>query len=81
MSASKAAKENAANIPGLISSHGSRKEENNSANKESMRANARSRQGNGDGSTKKVYNDDMNDAALANILETDRFKNVKVHKN
>ena len=81
MSASKVAKDNAQNIPGLISSHGTRKDENHSTGKESIRANARSRQNNQDGSTKKALNDELNDAALANILETERFKNIKVHKN
>ena len=50
-----------------------------------MRAPARSRQSNQDGganSTKKAsQNDDLNDAALSNILETERFKHIKVHKN
>ena len=81
MSASKVAKDNASSIPGLISSHGTRKDENQSAGKESVRTGGRSRQNNQDGSTKKALNDELNDAALANILETERFKHIKVHKN
>ena len=54
----KVVKENASNIPGLMSSHSARKDDSQqSTNKESMRAPARSRQSNQDGgasSTKKA---------------------------
>ena len=82
ITASMVVKANQSTIPGLISSHGARKDDNQSANKDSMRVNPRSRQANLDGtsSVKKIM-DDLNDTVLANILETERFKHIKVHKN
>jgi len=54
-------------------------------------AKAKSRSNNHDGatgsnSTKKAHlgqglGDEMNDAEMANILETDRFMHIRVHKN
>lgn len=83
LAANKVAKANATTTAGLVSSHGMRKEESQSAGKESMRAASRAKQNSTqlECANKKAFSDELNDAALANILQTERFRNIRVHKN
>ena len=96
MAAGQVVRDNASNVQGLISSHGARKEENQSISKENARASVRSKAINantgavcnsagdkegGASTTKKACFDDINDMTLVNILESERFKHIRVHKN
>ena len=89
LAASKVVKaNNNGQLTGLMSSHGDRKDGNTVSGKDSMAqpstrtTNPRSRAAlQGDSSAKKNAVDDFNDLSLTSILESERFKMIRVHKN